>query len=182
MQPVADPSSPYYGRIPIPPVMSAQVSIISQAFMLKPFKLTVLHTLHTLTSKQKKCYWFTIYLAIFILLHSCSMTTKRDEEYARQINLKAGQHLRFDSMNEMIDTVIQTRFANPESIRNHHHGCLILLQYFHTQNKGRQPFALTEDAKGLNQLRKFGELDQNQVHFLRQTWKWVRTNCMYYST
>lgn len=86
--------------------MSAQVSIISQAFMLKPFGLTVLHTLHTLTSKQKKCYWFAIYLAIFILLHSCSMTTKRDQEYARQINLKAGHHPQHDSMNDMIDTAV----------------------------------------------------------------------------
>ncbi|OQV06206.1 hypothetical protein CLAIMM_10812 isoform 1 [Cladophialophora immunda] len=157
MKPVADPSSPYYGRIPLPPVMSAQISIISQQFMLKPFKLAVLETLHGLTSKQKKRYWLAIYLAIFILLHGCSMMTKRDEEYARQINLG-------------------TRFANPESIRDHHHGCLILLQYFHSRNRGRQPFALTEDPKGLDELRKFGEFDQVQVEFVRRTWERVRRN------
>ncbi|KAL9607869.1 MAG: hypothetical protein Q9167_007258 [Letrouitia subvulpina] len=88
MRPVTDPSSPYYNRIPLPSVMSAQISIISQAFMLRPFKLAVLETLHRLTSRQKKRHWFAIYLAIFILLHSCSMMTKRNEEYARQINLK----------------------------------------------------------------------------------------------
>lgn len=81
-------------------------------------------------------------------------------------------------MKDRLIPVPQTKFANPKSMRDHHFGCLILLQYFHSQNRGRQPLALTETAKGLDELRKFGEFDQVQVEFLRRSYEWVRRNCM----
>jgi hypothetical protein len=86
MKPVSDHSSPYYGTIPIPPVMSAQFTIIAQTCILKPIKRLVVDKLHALTATESRRYWFTIYLCIFILLHSCSMMTKRHEEYSKQIN------------------------------------------------------------------------------------------------
>jgi hypothetical protein len=46
--------------------------------------------LDELVKRNKPQYWLTIYLTTFILLHSCSMITKRDWETARQYHLRVG--------------------------------------------------------------------------------------------
>jgi len=82
---VEDPSSPYHGKMLIPQVLIAQFEIISAVALQRLLAKTVLNCLHMLIKANKKCYWFTIYLALFILLHSCSITTRRDGEFARQM-------------------------------------------------------------------------------------------------
>lgn len=90
MMPVVDPSSPYFGRLPIPPVMSAQIQIIGYSKIVRPLKKIVLDQLHALILANQRRNWLTIYLTLFVLLHSCSMMTRRNEEYARQLNLEVG--------------------------------------------------------------------------------------------
>ena len=85
---VKDPSSPYFDTFPIPPVMCAQLEIITFSKMLRPFRQVVIEGLERLFDANDRQSWFTIYLVLFILLHSCSLTTRRDEEYARQMNLE----------------------------------------------------------------------------------------------
>jgi len=72
----------------MPPIMIAQKELVIYMEFLKPLSKTVLAELQELIYANQRKYWFTIYLTLFILLHSCSMITRRDEEYARQINLK----------------------------------------------------------------------------------------------
>lgn len=71
----------------------------------------------------------------------------------------------------------QNRFLNPESIRDHQEGCLILLSYFHYRNKGSMPFELTQDAKGRQQLAKLADLNSSQIEFLERTWVSVQASC-----
>jgi hypothetical protein len=84
-----DPSSPYY-RVPEIPVMFAQSQLIMSAVVMRPLQRDVLHQLQIMVLANEKKNWLTIYLTIFILLHSCAMITKRDEEYAREINSPVG--------------------------------------------------------------------------------------------
>lgn len=87
MAPVTDITSPYFGRTPIPPVMSAQFQIIAISKILRPLKKRVVSHLASMSSAaDTRKNWFAIYLTYFILLHSCAMVTRRDQEYAAQIN------------------------------------------------------------------------------------------------
>lgn len=88
---VEDPSSPYYGKMPVPRLIVAQFEIICTVVMQRPLMKLILNSLQTLIKANRKTYyWFTIYLTLFVLLHSCSMTTRRDGEYARQMLMNVG--------------------------------------------------------------------------------------------
>lgn len=89
---VDDLSSPWHGQYPIAPVMCAQLEIIIFTKLLRPFTKVVLEGLQALlTNKDRtKRSWLTVYLTLFILLHSCSMTTARDEEWARETLMPVG--------------------------------------------------------------------------------------------
>ena len=73
--------------------MIAQKELVIYVEFLRPLSKIVLAELQELIYANERKYWFTIYLVLFILLHSCSMITRRDEEYARQINLKVRAHV-----------------------------------------------------------------------------------------
>lgn len=85
---VHDPGSPFHGVVPMPVIMIAQMELIMFSKILRPVSKRLLDTLQTLIVERKHCYWYTIYLCCFILFHSCATLTKRDEETARQYNLK----------------------------------------------------------------------------------------------
>lgn len=86
--PVTDPSSPYFARRPIPPLINAQFQVISYSTLLRPFSKAVLSQLQAFITANKRKHWLTIYLTLFILLHSCSLITRRNAQYARQLGLK----------------------------------------------------------------------------------------------
>ena len=83
-----DRSSPLFGKIPIPPVMGAQMELMLTLTVLKPLRKSVLNQLQQVVSANKPKSWFTIYLCTFILLHSCALVTSQDYEYARKHGLK----------------------------------------------------------------------------------------------
>lgn len=85
---VSDPDSPHFDRVPMPVMITAQMECILYTKILRPISNKVLKQLNELVLEKKKEYWMTIYLAMFILLHNCSMITIRDEETARQYNHK----------------------------------------------------------------------------------------------
>ncbi|KIN08741.1 hypothetical protein OIDMADRAFT_107879, partial [Oidiodendron maius Zn] len=156
MEPVTDAASPYYKHTPIPPVMSAQFQIIAISKILRPLKEGLVNLLTRMSSAaDTRKNWFALYLTYFILLHSCALVTRRDREYARQINLS-------------------TPFANPQSISDHHFSALILLLQFHYSNKKSMPFTLVESSAKLHELKKFAELNEDQVQFLKDTAKLVQ--------
>ncbi|KAI1506264.1 hypothetical protein F5X99DRAFT_415506 [Biscogniauxia marginata] len=147
---VEDPDSLFYKVVPMPVIMIAQMECIMYTRVLRPLTKLVLRHLNDLVRKNKKRYWLTIYLTMFILLHSCSMLTRRDWETARQYDLRE-------------------EFANPESIKLHHVGSEMLLAHFHYLNKGVLPFELSHDAKGRQEISKAADLEDYQVDFVWET-------------
>lgn len=81
-----DPESSNFGQVPLPPVMGAQIQLITYAYVGGPMLKAVLGRLRALIEKNKMRSWFTIYLCLFILLHSSALITA----YARRRALKHG--------------------------------------------------------------------------------------------
>jgi hypothetical protein len=79
-----DQSSPMHGKIPVTPVMGAQIDLILLHAIQLPLKGVILEKLQRLILANKPQHWFCIYLCIFILLHNCSLLTAHDEWYARK--------------------------------------------------------------------------------------------------
>ncbi|KAK4165574.1 hypothetical protein QBC43DRAFT_208230 [Cladorrhinum sp. PSN259] len=153
--PVDDPCSPHYKAVPMPLIMTAQFECINYTTFLRPWSKAVLKQLNDLVLAKKREYWFTIYLSMFVLLHSCAMMTRRDEESARQWAMK-------------------TKYANPEAIRAHHSGAQTMLAHFHFINKGVLPFSLPHTEAGRKELAKAAELTEEQVEFVLRTSKFIR--------
>lgn len=84
---VVDTCSPYYGMRPLPPVMNAQLEIIMYSTLLRPLRTRILDQLESLMKHKVQSNWVTVYFALFILLHNCSMTTRRDAEFAHRSGL-----------------------------------------------------------------------------------------------
>ena len=89
---VDDLSSPYFGIVPVAPVICAQLEVVTFSTLQRPLMNRVLRQLQELIAANDKKNWFAIYLGLFILLHSCSMTTRRDQEYARQMLMTVSLH------------------------------------------------------------------------------------------
>jgi hypothetical protein len=83
---ILDSTSPSHGKIPLPPVMSAQIELVLQALQEK-LRNDVLNSLQKLVSNSPST-WFTIYICSFILLHNCALITKHDAAYAKKYGLK----------------------------------------------------------------------------------------------
>lgn len=72
----------------MPGIMIAQMECIMYTKVLRPLSNRVLSGLRDLVTENKREHWLTIYLAMFILLHSCAMLTRRDWETAREYGLQ----------------------------------------------------------------------------------------------
>lgn len=78
-----------YGKYLMPPVISAQIELITTAAILRPLKEKVLLQLQTMITDKKRTHWFTIYLCIFILLHSCALLT----DFQHKLAIKYGREV-----------------------------------------------------------------------------------------
>ena len=75
------------GIILTPPVFSAQLEVTVVATILQPAKKEVLRRLKDLIQEGRRS-WFTIYLSMFILLHSCALLTAAANKKARKQGLE----------------------------------------------------------------------------------------------
>lgn len=67
-----DKSYPLWGRVSTPRMIIAQIDSIIAKEILAPLRRKVLRTLEALIKANKTQHWFTIYIAIFLLLHNVS--------------------------------------------------------------------------------------------------------------
>ncbi|KAL2866698.1 uncharacterized protein BJX67DRAFT_124028 [Aspergillus lucknowensis] len=148
--PVNDPNSPFHGMVPMPSIMIPQMECIMYSRVLRPLKDKVLSALKDLITENKREHWLTIYLTLFILLHSCAMLTRRDWETAREFDL-------------------QEEYANLVGIQGMQAGMRTMLAHFHYLNKGVLPFHMTYDEKSLRNLAAAAELDSVELDFVQET-------------
>lgn len=147
---VNDPASPWHNNAPIPPLMIAQMQCIFYSIFLPALQKSVLERLWSVCKRTQHKNWMTIYLTNFILLHSASMITRRNNEYARSL----GQ---------------STRYFNPGAISKLQEGCNNLLAHYHYFNKGRLFFQQALQPSGMQEIIDDIGLDSRQASLVSMT-------------
>jgi hypothetical protein len=146
-QDILDETSSTPGKIPMPPVLGAQLDLVLIHHIQSHLRRLVLDKLEKLIAKRHLNTWMATYMAIFILLHNASLIISHDASYARKHGMKQ-------------------RFARLEKVKEYYIGANILLAYFHYCNRGIHPFS-GECCD--NDLRTLAGLDDNQIRFVHAT-------------
>lgn len=89
---ILDETNPTPGKIPVPPVMGAQINLIMIHQIQSRLRKTVLDQLQKIVQKNKHSTWLVTYFVDFILLHNASMIIAHDAGYAKKhgINVSDG--------------------------------------------------------------------------------------------
>lgn len=149
---ILDNSSPQHGKIPLPPVMGAQLDLVLIQHIQTRLRRDMLEKLQKMTQQNKQKTWLTTYLVTFILLHNIALLANHDASYARKHGMK-------------------TKFAREADVQEYHWGGTILLAYFHYCNKNVAPFS--EDCRDQD-LRQLAQLDEQAIQFVH----WTRSQVM----
>ncbi|OAQ97146.1 hypothetical protein LLEC1_00747 [Akanthomyces lecanii] len=153
---ILDETSPTPGKVPLPPVMGAQLNLIMIHEIQAKLRKTVLDQLQKIVQKNKHSTWLVTYFVDFILLHNASMIIAHDAGYAK----KHG---------------ISRRFAREDKVKEYHVGANIVLAYFHYCNKGMYPFSAECNE---SELRSLAELTEHELGLVRLTAAYARAREM----
>ncbi|KAG7132296.1 Satratoxin biosynthesis SC3 cluster transcription factor SAT20 like protein [Verticillium longisporum] len=151
---ILNETSPQHGKMPLPPVMGAQIDLVLITHIQAKLRREMLDMLQKMTQANKQKTWLTTYLVTFILLHNTAMITEHDARYARKHGMKR-------------------RYAREEEVKQYQQGATILLAYFHYCNKGIFPFS---DECRDQDLRGLAELDDQSMHFVHETRRWATSH------
>jgi hypothetical protein len=88
---VEDRSYPLFGKVPLPPVMIAQLDIILTLQVLQPLRKKVLEDFQKIVLSNKPGSWMTVYLITFMSLHSCSKVSEENYRNARKHGFRVSQ-------------------------------------------------------------------------------------------
>ncbi|KAF4594686.1 tetratricopeptide repeat domain containing protein [Ophiocordyceps camponoti-floridani] len=149
---ILDETSTNAGRIPMPPVLGAQLDLVLIHHIQTKLRREMLEALQKIVQKNKPATWLVTYLVSFILLHNTSLITRHDAGYARKHGMKR-------------------RFAREEKVREYHAGANILLGHFHYCNKGVFPFS---DECKVKDLQGLADLGKEELQFVQATKDYVK--------
>lgn len=96
-----DMDSPYYGRIPVTPIMDFQIDNIAIYYFLMPLKAKILKDLQKKILANRKEDWLEIHLTMFILLNNVERQTKHDGWFARRYAMK----VRYPFINQFLHSL-----------------------------------------------------------------------------
>ncbi|KAL7913134.1 hypothetical protein GGI35DRAFT_278475 [Trichoderma velutinum] len=85
---ILDQTNPNPGKIPLPPVLGAQMDLILIQHIQTKLRHELLDNLQKVMLKNKPSSWLVTYLVTFILLHNVALITKHDAGYARKHGMK----------------------------------------------------------------------------------------------
>ena len=94
---ILDETNPLHGKVPLPPVLGAQLDVILTHHIQVPLRRRVLDLLQKLILKNKPSCWFVTYLVIFIWLHNAALITAHDASYARKHGMRVSESLSHSS-------------------------------------------------------------------------------------
>lgn len=80
---VDNKNSPYYGTVPIPPILDHQLDTVGIRYMLK-LKDNVLKTLKNRMSRRRQTQWYEVFLTIFVLLHNLEYVYRAQYQYMKR--------------------------------------------------------------------------------------------------
>lgn len=85
---ILDETNPNHGKIPLPPVLGAQMDLVLIHHIQTKLRRELLDKLQKMMSKNKQSTWLVTYLVIFILLHNTALITAHDAGYAKKHGMK----------------------------------------------------------------------------------------------
>ncbi|KAI0017831.1 hypothetical protein F4780DRAFT_570727 [Xylariomycetidae sp. FL0641] len=135
MEPDYRPGYPYPGKINLPRMVSAQFDSFGHVYVLRPLRKEILEKLWEMMATKKACYFFTIYLTVFMMLHEISATS-RDRHRHYEQNCRSG--LYHDRKGHY------TLESFVESLQE---GGNIILSHWHYYKRDLQPLALDLNPK-----------------------------------
>lgn len=122
---ILDETSPDPGRVPVPPVMGAQLNLVMIHQIQARLRKTVLDQLQKMVQKNKQSYWLVTYYVNFMLLHNASMIIEHDAGYAIKHGINVGGYgipnLKHGNLLQSL-TVSQRRFAREDKVQEYHMG------------------------------------------------------------
>lgn len=89
--PVDDVESPYHGRIPIPPLLDAQLDSLWMSKMGRIQKQVLSKLKNTVMSTDKRHNWFTIFLTVVVLLSNLEYVYQRQSEQVKRYPPSVGK-------------------------------------------------------------------------------------------
>ena len=87
---ILDETNPNHGKIPLPPVLGAQLDLILIHHIQTKLRRDVLDRLQKMILKNKPGTWLVTYLVTFILLHNAALIIDHDASYASKHGMKVG--------------------------------------------------------------------------------------------
>jgi hypothetical protein len=144
---IMDQTSPLHGKIPLPPVMGAQLELVLSRHLIPRLRKTLLLQLQKISQANQARNWIVIYLVFFILLDNTSLLFLHDKKYVEKHGIKR-------------------KFAREETVQEYYLGANIILAYFHYCNKGTYPFSQT--CKD-DELKTLADLDDGWINFVKYT-------------
>lgn len=101
-----DPDRHDYGYVPVPPVISAQITIIAETLFFRPLQTQIIKRLDRLIGTRNLGAWFTTYLVCVILLHNCALITGYNFRKAKNLRLSVRGEYRSKMLRrEITDTI-----------------------------------------------------------------------------
>lgn len=82
-----DMGSPYYGRIPVTPIMDFQLDNITVNYLLMPWKSKILKELQKKILSNRKEEWLEVHLTLFIILNNVERQVRHDNWFARRYGM-----------------------------------------------------------------------------------------------
>lgn len=171
MEPELRPGYPLGDRISLPRMVTAQIDSILTTKIIQDETTKLKRELSDLFKSNNPQYWFTLYVATFILLHEISVATQDRGRYARQNQLPVSFDVRISGRSfASTDSVghPKTRFSLPSLVAAQHRSATSLLAHWHYFKSGRDP-RNTEMHDTERTPMKY--LTQEQKHVI---WPWWR--------
>ncbi|RFN54766.1 hypothetical protein FIE12Z_940 [Fusarium flagelliforme] len=141
-----DKSYPLYGKIAAPRMLVAQFDNLVYNAVLETYREKLLRDLDWLFSQDKRRWWFTIYVIVFILLREVSRMTADRYRHARE---------NFGTM---------PRYSIPTFVETVHISCNSILTLWHYYNCNEWP--RTTSAKN---AAHFASLTSDNADLIRET-------------
>ncbi|KAI1407687.1 hypothetical protein F5Y13DRAFT_174416 [Hypoxylon sp. FL1857] len=150
MMPEMDPECPYYGKICAPRMIPAQFDSLGYEKLLMPMRKLVLEGLWRMMASKNPRHFYTIYLAVFMLLHETSVISADRLRHARENQYKAH------------------RYTLPSFVERLQEGANVILGHWHYYKRNINALM---DEIGPEDKKKaiWGELNPDEVQLLVET-------------
>lgn len=145
---VEDKTYPLHGKVSLPRMLLAQFDSINYTRLLSPHGKNVLRELEFLISQNQKSLWFTLYIALFILLREASWISKDRYRHAR------------DAYGARV------RYSIPDFVEELQESCNMILMHWHYYNC--HPFPHPDDVEGQKDSM-LSELTPDQYELVMET-------------